>query len=828
MTQPHKRTPRTDAEWARSVEQRLRALDSRQTMRFGPWVISHSDGKLLATRPGQPAMEVGSLPAEPTVVDLGRGEYVTEGEVTGAITDGAGETFTDLTEWLNAKFQEFLTQNSLIPIGSLFNGSINRLANPAFTGAVSISSPSGRIEWDPTVYRSTSTDDIEPGSAHIVADGTSVAMRSDPIECKPGQTLKLEINVATRGLTGSGKLLSLTALPYTAGVSGAPVELGSSGVPAGSATWIAPPTGTYKTTTLSGSWIIPAGVDHVALRVELTDAATAGDVWLDDALEASSGLLPPEWVQASDEFSNLAAQLSNYNSKIVAVFEAWGSAGTPEGFQNAVGKLLDLLNISHPDDLATMTQEDFWTAIINSFLKPWSDFAEQSGLNDIVEAVQDAFTDGAAAVDAWLKDMWDSILGFKTTTEVRSQNAENFQITAVTSGYRNPTWVCRYPIGDVVYPEVINQTLYIIDIAIPANTNYRALPGQWIVEQNTSRGGVITVCNTAVFDTVGMVVGKLAGAIDNVFLDVLRISDDTGEAVTVFSKDISTDLGSGAVGQYYEATVSPGIIGQAGEQYIVRLRNESTINTEVSAYGLQQLTVAQPAGWHTTTNTSQSSYTSSEVTAARALVTGQRMIWALLANQSSTANDQLFTDDFNRATLGSRWFLKSSNATQIGLSFGQAAYATDLFPADGNHNALYTLPTASDRMWVEGTLYGTGLNLSGARIGLMLCCNRDLSQVVYLSANINTVKIYSGPWGSLTERASVSSSFNDVPWRFTYNPANKKYEALKNGQSIGLSWTDSGDLMQHGRNFRYGGLRISRVSGTNAGTIDNWLLKDWF
>lgn len=43
-------TPHTDAEWARSVEQRLARLEAPRTIRMGPWVISVSpvSGDLIA------------------------------------------------------------------------------------------------------------------------------------------------------------------------------------------------------------------------------------------------------------------------------------------------------------------------------------------------------------------------------------------------------------------------------------------------------------------------------------------------------------------------------------------------------------------------------------------------------------------------------------------------------------------------------------------------------------------------------------------------------------------------------------------------------------
>ncbi|SON63382.1 hypothetical protein MSIMFI_04912 [Mycobacterium simulans] len=64
------RTPRTGAEWARDVERRLGQLENPRTQRVGPWVLSHRDGALIATRPGVGSDTVaGEVPAK--YIDFG-------------------------------------------------------------------------------------------------------------------------------------------------------------------------------------------------------------------------------------------------------------------------------------------------------------------------------------------------------------------------------------------------------------------------------------------------------------------------------------------------------------------------------------------------------------------------------------------------------------------------------------------------------------------------------------------------------------------------------------------------------------------------------------
>jgi hypothetical protein len=51
-----------------------------------------------------------------------------------------------------------------------------------------------------------------------------------------------------------------------------------------------------------------------------------------------------------------------------------------------------------------------------------------------------------------------------------------------------------------------------------------------------------------------------------------------------------------------------------------------------------------------------------------------------------------------------------------------------------------------------------------------------------------------------------------------YDEPNDKYVALKDGAAFGLEWSSVGSAVSHGSDFRFGGIRISRASGVNAGT----------
>jgi hypothetical protein len=99
--------PRTDAEWARNTERRLRLLESPRSLRIGPWVIGTVDGRLVASKAGDEQLEVGQAAPEPTLVDLSRGYVLNEERVTEAVTGEPGP-LDRIGDYLTEKWNELV------------------------------------------------------------------------------------------------------------------------------------------------------------------------------------------------------------------------------------------------------------------------------------------------------------------------------------------------------------------------------------------------------------------------------------------------------------------------------------------------------------------------------------------------------------------------------------------------------------------------------------------------------------------------------------------------------------------------------------------------
>jgi hypothetical protein len=442
-------------------------------------------------------------------------------------------------------------------------------------------------------------------------------------------------------------------------------------------------------------------------------------------------------------------------------------------------------------------------------------------INDVINAIVSAFrkipfvgglVGGLAAIGDAVNDQ-----------QVNQQNA--IITVAATSAYKNPAWVCRYPIADVSYPETLNQDLGVQGVTnaqsagtahthvIDSNT-VRAAPASWSIAQNQARGSVITASSSVAYDTLGITMIKASGATpDSVIPEVFRQDASGGMVKVATLSNIAASIGTTAA--YIELALSPPLIAQPGEKFMVLVSNRSSTAQTVFQMGLNQSTYLDISGRLFTSGASVSSFTPSQMTAA----INARLPWAMLASKASAPNDQSYSDDFNRTTLGSLW----SPSDVLTITNNRAAYKGT---TNGLEHAMYIRSVSGDQMLAEANVYNRSLS---ARLGVMSCCNREFTQIVYLGVNATTANIYTGAWNSLTQRASVSTvstSVGDAKFGLYNDPSTAKFTILMDGTDIG-SWTDTGGVVQLGYDYRFGGIRIERAAGVNAGALDNFTLRDY-
>ena len=429
-------------------------------------------------------------------------------------------------------------------------------------------------------------------------------------------------------------------------------------------------------------------------------------------------------------------------------------------------------------------------------------------------------------VNSWVTDIsqfFSNLLGWQQTA-----NATAVAAISNTS-QRNPTWVCRYPVADVSYPESMNVMFQVAGDtgAATAGTAHThnmsagtASADGYSVALDNSRGAYITCSATVAHTHVMMALWRAAGSQpNNVFIDVFR-ENASGALTRIDSINVAASITTSAAMEEFELTTP--IVVQAGERYLVRLRNKTTVATTVYAQYITRTATMDRTGWWTGTAaaTDPASYSTADASTHRASTS--RVTFAALASPTASAADAAYSDDFNdRSSLGGTWSLKTSvGSTNLMVSSGEVWYNG---LSNGTQVGTYIFPTSSDRMFAEGKMGGASI-LDGGRSGIYICADREFAQVVTLMVNATGSKIYSGGWNTLTQRASTATGGVGT-YSLEYNPATKVYTARKNSVSI-ATWTDSGDLMSHGSDYRYGGLRIS-MSALATGTVDNFILKDF-
>lgn len=422
--------------------------------------------------------------------------------------------------------------------------------------------------------------------------------------------------------------------------------------------------------------------------------------------------------------------------------------------------------------------------------------------------------------------LFDDLSAYTKKTADGIINNQNYVITTNVKTPRQPAWVSPHPVSDVSFPI---STL--LDLRINTNTGAAsagtahthgidATTNQttYGVAPNDSRGCFITVTNPMIIDTVAVILSKqVSPEPNNVYLELFRQEESGGLSRLWVSSDISTLIGD--TGTWVETACTP-IVAVEGEVYLLRVRNSANNGRAAYMMGIVNGDFGPQVGFgvNGATLTNKTSYTNAE------RIAGQNhaiTFFGMLASASPSTTEQSFSDDFNRSELGSLWFTTTDGASNLSLSGNRLTFTG---ATDGNQTGLYIRPTATDRNLVQANVYDT-VDSAGS-CGVMLGCNREFSQVVYLAVSDATAKIYSGSLSSLVERDSLTREYNDGLWTLVHDADTSTFQAFLDGASVDLSWTYSGTVLT-GRDYRFGGARISRASGQNGGSIDNWTLKDW-
>jgi len=300
------RTPRSDAEWARETERRLRALERARTARAGEYVLSSRDGRLVATKPGETPLEVGQVPA-PVEIDLSaRGSVVSD--IT-AIATAVGypevdeddpPSLDDVRQWVLQQLFGKIPPSRIpgLPWAHLFDGAEELLDDPSFDNPSTFAN-NPAITYDPDFGR------LKPGSARIDADGTTRVGVSNLISVAAGEVMPMSVHVFYEGVTATGQdPIRMSVRGYHVEKDGTRTLVDTQLIDA-----VAAPSGESDDVPeaedgwlrLSGSYTVPElaeSVDEIVMEISVTDAMTAGSVWFDDgSVKKTRDGMPQLWIK---------------------------------------------------------------------------------------------------------------------------------------------------------------------------------------------------------------------------------------------------------------------------------------------------------------------------------------------------------------------------------------------------------------------------------------------------------------------------------------------------------------------------------------------------
>jgi hypothetical protein len=181
------------------------------------------------------------------------------------------------------------------------------------------------------------------------------------------------------------------------------------------------------------------------------------------------------------------------------------------------------------------------------------------------------------------------------------------------------------------------------------------------------------------------------------------------------------------------------------------------------------------------------------------------------------------------------WKIKNFNSAYFlsGVGFsatGGQAIITGT--AGGYSGGLHPTQAATDsyRVWIK---LGTPLSTTTYTAAVM-AANTAWTNYIGLFIKSGSAQIRIGRKVNKTvvkATASVTTVVGDW-FVIAYNATTKVYSAYRNPNFAGsptafLTWTDSTSEVEHGAGYRYGGIRMERVSGVESAPVDEWKLEDF-
>lgn len=463
-----------------------------------------------------------------------------------------------------------------------------------------------------------------------------------------------------------------------------------------------------------------------------------------------------------------------------------------------------------------------------------------NGINNAIQQVIEGIITairGIPIVGGGIADLISALTGYREGVENQQVVQQNLTISSTSSVVRQQGWASDYPLSTVTYPAILNSNFGVFaDSVGPATAgtdhshnissgrdNARAIAAWWSIVQNGSMGGFVTVAEDTVFSKFGLTIYAETAPVpdESVYFEVFREEPD-GSLDMLAQSDISSFI-TRSNQELVLSWTTFRIVARRGERYLLRVRNVSSPSVVPRLRALEYDFGVPGIQWETysaeVTNKEQYSAAEAYAIAGESYLTPWMM---LAAEESDTTEVRTWADDFNRPRLGQKWHQLDSEATSgdLVISNNRLSYGGTV---NGFQQAMYIHPLGTDKFKMTAEVSG----LAGNGVVAFLCgSGRKNTNGVFLAIGTNDIGIETMVGQTITRRASVTRRNNNGKYTFMHDPASKVYTVLLNDEPIGLSWTDSANILKRGIQFRYFQIQIQRLNGVNAGQVDNWVIQD--
>ncbi|ARM70614.1 minor tail protein [Mycobacterium phage Coco12] len=282
-------------------------------------------------------------------------------------------------------------------------------------GAFAADSITSNTQWLIDLEKSRSSDGS--GAAKVVADGTQKAIHTEEV-IAVAQSFTPRVFIAHEGYAGTGVAVRLQVIPHRGSTVDEPVDVGTYIPTTADVDWPG-----YE---LTGVYEVPAGVTGVQVRFLLTEAATAGTFYFDDASASQSTRLKREWIDGLPE------ELQDLLGRVQLIIDTIVNA-----LRGTVGTVLNTF-----DDLVEALQNINPANILGAL-----------GAGNIAEAIQE-FLDhlvgglvGQHGSNATLPDLFNTILQVSSNA---AQGAFAWLLAGISTN--KPVDKGLLPSGDANYP----------------------------------------------------------------------------------------------------------------------------------------------------------------------------------------------------------------------------------------------------------------------------------------------------------------------------------------------------------------------------------------